>query len=64
MSQNGQTHFNNLAPFCSKIFEVCLTILGHYALKNQKLTYLQKYTFYQYLHIYICCHVLIRNMRS
>ena len=54
---------NNLAPICSKIFEVCLTILGHYALKNQKLTYLQKYTFYQYLHMY-CYHVLTRNMRS
>ena len=28
MSQNGQTHFKNLAAF-----KVCLTILEHYALK-------------------------------
>ena len=30
MSQNSQTHFKNLAAF-----KVCLTILGHYALKSE-----------------------------
>ena len=30
MSQNGQTHFKNLA---GKIFKVCLTILGYYAFR-------------------------------
>ena len=33
MSQNGETHFKNLAAFAAKIFKVCLTILGHYTLK-------------------------------
>ena len=35
MSQNGQTHFKNLAAFAAKfsIFKVCLTILEHYVLK-------------------------------
>ena len=36
MSQNGQTHFKNLAAFCCKNFKVYLTILGHYALKGEK----------------------------
>ena len=30
MSQDGQAKFKNLAAIC-KIFEVCLTIWGHYA---------------------------------
>ena len=30
MSQDGQANFKNLAAIC-KIFEVCLTIWGHYA---------------------------------
>ena len=34
MSQNGQTHFKNLAAFAAKILKVCLIILGHYALKD------------------------------
>ena len=34
MFQNGQTYFKNLAAFAAKIFIVCLTILGHYALKS------------------------------
>ena len=38
MSQNGQTHFKNAkcckSCKCCKIFKVCLTILGHYALKG------------------------------
>ena len=29
MPQNGQTHFK-----CCKIFKVCLTSLGHYALRG------------------------------
>ena len=33
MSQNGQTHFKNVAAKCCKIFKVYLTILEHYALK-------------------------------
>ena len=39
MSQNGQTHSKNLAAFAAK---VCLTILGHYALKI-KLRYALKH---------------------
>ena len=37
MSQNGQTHFKNLAAFAAcfskwvKFFKVCLTILRYYA---------------------------------
>ena len=33
MSQNGQTHFKNLAA-CCKTFKVGLTNFGHYALKD------------------------------
>ena len=36
MTQNGHAHFKNLAEFCCKILKVCLTILGHYALKGLK----------------------------
>ena len=35
MSQDGQTHFGQKS-ICCKIFKVCLTILGHYALKGLK----------------------------
>ena len=34
MFQNNQTHFKSLAEFAAKILKVCLTILGHYALKD------------------------------
>ena len=34
MSQNGQTHFKSLAAFDTTFLKVCLTILGHYALKS------------------------------
>ena len=34
MSQNGQAHFKNLAKKSRNIFKVCLTILGHYALRG------------------------------
>ena len=34
MPQNGQTHFKNLAAFAATFVRVCLTILGHYALKG------------------------------
>ena len=34
MSQNGQTYFKNLAQML-QIFEMCLTILGNYALKGK-----------------------------
>ena len=34
MSQNGQTHFKNLAAFAAKFLNVCLTILGHYGLND------------------------------
>ena len=34
MSQNGQTHFKNLAVFAARFLKVCLTILGHYELKG------------------------------
>ena len=29
--QNGQTHFENFAAFATRLFKVCLTILGHNA---------------------------------
>ena len=32
-SQNGQAHFKNLVTKCCKIFKVCQTILGRYALR-------------------------------
>ena len=41
MSQNGQSHFKNLAAFAAKIFKVCQTILGHYALKGLNQSFLQ-----------------------
>ena len=48
MSQNGQTHFQNLAVFaanvCCKILKLCLTILGHYALNDKALSF-SKYLF-------------------
>ena len=35
MPENGQTHFKNLAANAARfLFKVCLTILGHYALKG------------------------------
>ena len=34
MSQNGQALFKNLAANAASFFKVCLTILGHYALKG------------------------------
>ena len=34
MSQNGQTHFKNIAANAARIFKVCMTILGHYPLKG------------------------------
>ena len=34
MFQNVQTHFKDFVAFCLKIFKVCLTILGRYALKG------------------------------
>ena len=35
MTQNGHAHFKNIAAnAASKIFKLCLTILGHYALKS------------------------------
>ena len=34
ISQNGQTHFENLAAFAAKFLKVCLTILEHYAVKG------------------------------
>ena len=39
VSQNGQAHRQSLAAFCGNNFEVCLTILGSYALKAH-ITYL------------------------
>ena len=36
MSQNGPTHFKNLAGNTASIFKVCLTILGYYVLKGRK----------------------------
>ena len=33
MSQNGHTHFKNLAANAARL-KVCLTILGDYALKG------------------------------
>ena len=36
MSQTGQTHLKNLAAFAARFLKVCLTILGHYALKGSK----------------------------
>ena len=48
MSQNGQTHFQNLAVFaanvCCEILKLCLTILGHYALNGKALSF-SKYLF-------------------
>ena len=35
MSQNGQTHFKNLAV-CAPRFLVCLTILGYFLFKGKK----------------------------
>ena len=34
MSQNGQTHFRNLAANAARLLKVCLTIYGYYALKG------------------------------
>ena len=34
MPQNGQRHFKNLTANAAKIFKVCLTVLGHYALTD------------------------------
>ena len=48
MSQNGQTHFPNLAVFaanvCCKILKLCFTILGHYALNGKAVSF-SKYLF-------------------
>ena len=33
MSQNGQTPFKHLAADAARFFKMCLTVLGHYALK-------------------------------
>ena len=33
MSQNGQTHFKNIAAFAARFLK-CLTILGHDELKG------------------------------
>ena len=38
MAQNGQTHFKNLAVNAARFLKcVCLNILGHYALKGQRI---------------------------
>ena len=34
MSQNGQTYFKNLAAIAARFLKMCLTIMGHYALKG------------------------------
>ena len=34
MSENGQTHFKNLAAFAARFFKVCLTILRQYEVKG------------------------------
>ena len=45
MSQDGPTHFKNLA---ASIFKVCLTILGNYVLKGCK-----RLIILTYIHIFI-----------
>ena len=46
MSQNGLTHFKIFAVFAPKIFKVCLTTLGHYALKGSLMIYLTRKNLY------------------
>ena len=33
-SQNGQTHFKSFTANAGKIFKMCLTIMGSYAIKG------------------------------
>ena len=42
MSQNGQTHFKNIAANNAEIYHVCFTILGSYTLKCEYMSKHQK----------------------
>ena len=64
MFQNGQAHFKNLAAKCCKILKVCLTILGHYALKVSFFFWQKRPILMMNLHLLktILIHVVITKL--